>query len=141
MQVPLPLFSVYPGERAAERGDEVVAPRVVAIPPAAGDALRAGDQRKLALFHRKSFLQEPGGPRAGLHELVRIPLAGLDAAPGVLRAVIGTGGGALDRVVPPTRLQAPQGLRPGPGFRPPVPRKPPASGPVPSSVAAPPRGC
>src|SRR5258706_2715506 len=126
MQVPLPLFSIYPGERAAELGDEVVAPRVVAIPPAAGEALGAGDERELGFFHRPSFVQEPCRPRAELHELVRIPFARLDAAPGVLRAVIGIVGGAIDRVAPQTRLQALEELRPVLGLRPPVAAKPPA---------------
>src|SRR5258706_1917776 len=135
MQVPLPLFSIYPGERAAELGDEVVAPRVVAVPPAAGDALGAGDERELGFFHRPNFVQEPCRPRAGLHELVRIPFAGLDAAPGVLRAVIGIGGDAMDRVAPQTRLQALEELRPVLGLRRTVARKPPASAAEQSEVA------
>src|SRR5258708_14073296 len=127
MQVPLPLFSIYPGERAAELGDEVVAPRVVAVPPAAGDALGAGDERELGFFHRPNFVQEPCRPRAGLHELVRIPFAGLDAAPGVLRAVIGIGGDAMDPGAPQTPLPALQELRPALALPPPVPPKPPPS--------------
>src|SRR5258708_32289760 len=130
MQVPLPLFSIYPGERAAELGDEVVAPRVVRVPPAAGDALGAGDERELGFFHRPNFVQEPCRPRAGLHELVRIPFARLDAAPGVLRAVIGIGGDAMDRGPPQTRPQALEEPRPGLRLRPPVAEKPPASAPV-----------
>src|SRR5260221_1204406 len=127
MQVPLPLFSIYPGERAAELGDEVVAPRVVAVPPAAGDALGAGDERELGFFHRRNFAQEPCRPRAGLHELARIPFARLDAVPGVLRAVIGIGGDAMDRVAPQTRLQALEELRPVLGLRRTVAEKPAAS--------------
>src|SRR5260221_587363 len=139
MQVPLPLFSIYPGERAAELGDEVVAPRVVAVPPAAGDALGAGDERELGFFHRPNFVQEPCRPRAGLHELVRIPFARLDAAPGVLRAVIGIGGDAMDRVAPQTRLQALEELRPVLGLRRPVAQKPAASAAEPGEVARPAR--
>src|SRR5258707_12976069 len=140
MQVPLPFFPVDPGERAPELGDEVIAPRVVAVPPAAGDALGAGDERELGFFHRPNFVQEPCRPRAGLHELVRIPFAGLDAAPGVLRAVIGIGGDAMDRVAPQTRLQALEELRPVLGLRRPVAEKPAASAPEPWEVAGLERG-
>src|SRR5258706_16142434 len=124
MQVPLPFFPEDPGERAPELGDEVVAPRVVAVPPAAGDALGAGDERELGFFHRPNFVQEPCRPRAGLHELARIPFARLDAVPGVLRAVIGIGGDAMDPVAPPTRLPGPEELPPVPRLPPPCPRKP-----------------
>src|SRR5947207_16025311 len=108
MQVPVAFLSVHPRERVAQFGDEVVAPRLVAVPPAAGDALGTGDQRELSFFHRKNFLQKPCGTRPRLHELVRIPFAGLDAAPGVLRAVIGISADAVDRVAseaPLTPLQ------------------------------------
>src|SRR5207237_1954031 len=105
MQVPLPFFSVYPAQGAAELGDEVIAPRVVAVPPAAGDALRAGDERQLGFFHRPSFLQEPCRPRAGLHELVQVPLARRDAAPGVLRAGVGVGGDGVPRLAPETGMK------------------------------------
>src|SRR5438067_13127204 len=127
MYVPLPFFSVYPAQGAAELGDEVVAPRVVAVPPAAGDALGTGDERQLGFFHRPSFLQEPCRPRAGLHELVQVPLARRDAAPGVLRTVIGIGGDAMHRIAPETRLQALEELRPVLGLRGTVAEKPAAS--------------
>src|SRR5437660_1068497 len=48
MHVPVTVFSVYPGERSAEFGDEVVPPSFVAVPPAAGDALGTGDEREPA---------------------------------------------------------------------------------------------
>src|SRR3989442_6044539 len=106
MQVPLPFLAVYPGERAAELGDEVVAPRVVAVPPAAGDALGTGEQRELGFFHRKSFFQEPRRTRPRLHELVRIPFAGLDAPPGVLGTMVRVRRDAIHRLAPQPRLQS-----------------------------------
>src|SRR5437764_6329582 len=104
MHVPLPFLSIDPGERAPELGDKIVAPRVIAIPPAAGDAFRAGDQRKLGLRDPARPLEEPCRPRPRLYEVVRVPLAGLDAAPGVLRTVIGIGGDAMQRIASQTRL-------------------------------------
>src|SRR2546428_12957154 len=105
MQEPLPFFAIDPNEDAAELGDEVIAPRVVTVPPAAGDALGTGDQRELRFFHRKSFFQEPRRTRPGLHELVRIPFAGLDAAPRVLGAVVRISADAVDRIAAEARLQ------------------------------------
>src|SRR5436309_14835051 len=126
MHVPVAFLSVHPCERAAQFGDEVVAPRVVAVPPAAGDALGTGDQAELSLFHRKNFFQKPGGPRPGLHELMRIPFAGLDAAPRMLRAVIGISADAVDRVAAEARLQPLEKLRPILGFGGAVAEKSPA---------------
>src|SRR5437879_11718399 len=124
MDVPLPFLPVYPGECAAKLRHEVIAPRLIAIPPAAGDALGSGDQRELSFFHRKSFFQEPRGPRPRLHELVRVPFAGLDAAPRMLRAMVGISADAVDRVAAEARLQPLETLRPLLGFRGAVAAKP-----------------
>src|SRR3954470_16470525 len=98
MQVPFASFTKDPAERAAlELGDEIVALRLVAVPPAALDALRAGEQRELHRAQPARRLEQPQRPRARLAELARIPFARLDAPPGVLGAVVGLGGEAADR--------------------------------------------
>src|ERR1051325_5239063 len=105
MQPPLAVFPVDPGERFAEPGDEVVAPRLVAVPPAALDPLRAGRKLHLRLLYRERLMQEPcrPGPRRG--ELARIPVAGLDAPPGVLGTVVGHAADAVHRFAARAPLQ------------------------------------
>jgi len=90
MQVPGALFAVDPRHRAADLRDEVIAPRIVAIPPTAGDALGTGEQDERRLIHADYFVEEPGGPRPGLHEFVRVPLAGLHPPPGIFGPVVGS---------------------------------------------------
>ena len=55
-------------------------------------------------------------PRPRLHEFVRIPFARLDAPPGVLRAMVGMGGEAVDRLAAEARLQPLEEPRPVLGF-------------------------
>src|SRR5579859_3036235 len=98
MHVPLIVFAVYPGERWPQLGDKIVAARFIAVPPAAGDALGTGDEREPAFLHRDDPLQEPSRTRARLHKVVRIPFAGLDAAPGIFRPVVGIDADAVHRV-------------------------------------------
>src|SRR3970040_1756991 len=105
MQVPLPGFTVDPGEGLlSQLRDEVITPGIVAVPPAALDALGPGEQREPG-FGQPARLEEPCRPRAGLPELVRIPVSRRDAAPGVFRAVVGAGGEAVDRLAAEARLQ------------------------------------
>src|SRR6185503_16893164 len=105
MQPPFALFPVDPRERISEPGDEVVAPRLVAVPPAALDALGAGEQSQLPLVHGMGRIQQPCRPRPGLDELARVPVAGVDAPPGVLGTVVGYAGDAVHRLAPEARLQ------------------------------------
>src|SRR5437762_13924314 len=112
MRVPVTVFSVYPGERSAEFGNEVVPPSFVAVPPAAGDALGTGDEREPAFLHRDDLFQQPCRARAGLDEVVRIPFAGLDAAPGVLGSVVRIDADAVHRIASQAGLQPLQHPRP-----------------------------
>src|SRR5512145_1197546 len=81
-------FPVDPGERAVgQPGDEVIAPRVIAVPPARLDALRTSERSEFAFFQLFRF-KKPNWARAGSRIRSRIPFAGLDAPPGVLRAMI-----------------------------------------------------
>src|SRR3954469_12070925 len=105
MQPPLAFLPVHPRQRFAEPGDEVVAPRLVAVPPAAFDALGAGEQGELVLIEDFWRLEQPCRPRSRLHEMARIPVAGLDAPPGVLGTVVGAAGAGVPRVLPQARLQ------------------------------------
>src|SRR5919204_1565701 len=89
MHVPVAGFAVDPGERAAELGDEVVAPRRVAVPPAAGDALGTGNEHERAFLDRNYSFQQPSRPRPRLHELVRVPFPGRDAPPRVFGTMVG----------------------------------------------------
>src|SRR2546421_7353111 len=116
MQVPLSLFAVDPGEGGlAKARDEIVAPRVVAVPPAAFDALGSGEELEARLVETARRLDEPGGPRTRLAELARVPVAGLDAPPGILRAVVRRGGEAVNRTASEAQLQTLEELRPVPG--------------------------
>src|SRR3954469_17318842 len=88
MHVPVSVFSIHPGERSSELGDEIVTPGFVAVPPAAGDALGTGDELELAFLYRDDLFQQPCRARPGLDEIMRIPFAGLDAAPSALGPVV-----------------------------------------------------
>src|SRR5882672_5447412 len=112
MHVPLPFFPVHPGKRATELGDEVVALRLVAVPPAARDALGPGHQREPAFLHRNDTAQQPGRPRSRLHELVWIPFARRDALPGMLGAVVRVRRDAIHGLASEPRLQALDEARP-----------------------------
>src|SRR5438552_17422936 len=106
MQEPCAGFAVNPAQgRIGKAGDEVVAPRVVAVPPAALDALRAGEQLQIVFAHRARRLEQPQRARAGVPELARIPFAGLDAPPAVFRTMIRMSRQAVDRVGAEARLQ------------------------------------
>src|SRR5947199_2113294 len=98
MQEPVVLFAVDPGERALAARDEVVALRLVAVPPAALDALRAGKQMEVLVVDLPGRIHEPNRARAGLAELARVPLTGLDAPPRVLGTVVGLRREAVDRL-------------------------------------------
>src|SRR5688572_16983190 len=100
MQEPFAGVSINPDQRIIRQSrNEVVTARFVAIPPPRFDALRSGEQGKLALLQSLG-LHQPHGPRTGLAELARIPLPRLDAPPGVLGTMIGMRRKAVDRVVP-----------------------------------------
>src|SRR5262245_47803310 len=105
MQPPFAGFAIDPGEaRLAQPCDEIVAPRLVAVPPAALDALRPGEQREGALGEPPR-LEEPGRPRPGLAELARLPVARRHAPPGAFRPVVGIEAEAVHRLAPEARLQ------------------------------------
>src|SRR5258706_8271746 len=107
MQGPCTVFAVDPaGGVVRQPGDEVVALRLVAVPPAALDALQPGEQREFRLGQAARLLQEPQRPRTRLPELARIPFAGLDPAPGMLGPVIGLRGEAADRLAAEADAQA-----------------------------------
>src|SRR5690349_18839316 len=105
MQVPAVFFAKDPDERFLAPGDEVVALRLVAVPPAAFDALRAGKQMKILIRNSPRGIEQPERPRPRLAELPRVPFAWLDAAPGALGPVVGLRGKAVDRLAPKARLQ------------------------------------
>src|SRR5262245_40951321 len=113
MQVPFPGFTIDPAERAAlELGDEVVALRLVAVPPAAFDALRAGEHADLPGAEPARGLEQPQRPCAGRADLARVPFARLDAPPGVLGPMVGLGGEAVHRLRPEPLPQALDQARP-----------------------------
>src|SRR5713226_3740569 len=105
MEVPFARFAVDPGKRFLQPGNEVIALRLVAVAPAALDALGPGEQRELRLGDAARRLEQPQRPRAGLPELARVPFARLDAPPGVLGPVVGLCREAADRVAAQARAQ------------------------------------
>src|SRR5262245_31908064 len=107
MQIPFAGFAVDPGHRLLfQLRNEVVALRLVAVPPARLDALGTGEQRELAVAQPARRLQQPQRARAGLPELARLPFARLDAAPGELGAVVRIEREAVHGAVPEARLEA-----------------------------------
>src|SRR5690349_10925362 len=113
MQVPVAVFAIDPRQRSGrEPRHEVVALRLVAVPPAALDALRSGEQLETFRLQTPRRGEQPGRARPGRAELVRIPVAGLDATPRVLGAVVRHRGDAVDGFASEARLQALQQLRP-----------------------------
>src|SRR5437879_3306643 len=106
MQEPCAGFAVNPAQgRIGKADDEVVAPRLVAVPPAALDALGAGEQLQIVFAHRARRLEQPQRARAWMPELPRIPFAGLDAPPAVFRTMIRMSRQTVDRVGAEARLQ------------------------------------
>src|SRR5262245_19500748 len=105
MQVPLAVFAVDPGRRVVFPCDEVVAPRLVAVPPARFDALGTGEQRGRLLPEPARRLEQPQRSPPRLAELARLPLARLDRAPGELGTVIGMQGEAVHRASAEALLQ------------------------------------
>src|ERR1700694_49608 len=106
MQEPFAGFAVNPAQgRIGKTGDEIVAPRLVAVPPAAFDTLGAGKQQEIVFAHRARRLEQPERAWAGMPELPRLPFAGLDAPPAVLWTMIGISRYSIDRVVSEARLQ------------------------------------
>src|SRR5436190_20601094 len=113
MQAPLAAFAADPaGGVVRQPSDEVVALRLVAVPPSAFDTLRAGEQREFRLGQATRPRQEPERSSARLPELARIPFAGLDPAPGMLGPVVGLRGEAADCFAAETDAQAPEQPRP-----------------------------
>src|SRR5438094_7978142 len=112
MGIPGALFSIDPGERAAQLGDEVVAARLVAVPPAAGDALGARDEHELGFANAPWRGEQPRRPRPGLHEIVRVPIARLDPPPGIFRPTVRKRRHAIDGIAAKARLQPLDELRP-----------------------------
>src|SRR5688572_20263790 len=116
MHVPFAVFAIHPADRCiAQARDEVIAPRVVAIPPARLDALRSC---KRAEFPFTDFLrfEKPNWPRSRRGGLTRVPLAGLDAAPGMFRTVIGLRRESVYRLGAEARAQPLDQARPIFGF-------------------------
>src|SRR5262245_59327402 len=98
MQGPFAALAADPGDGfVAETRDEVVALRLVAVPPAAFDAFRAAEQREFRLGEPAALFEQPERPRARLPVFAGVPFAGLDAPPGVFRAVVGLRGETADR--------------------------------------------
>src|SRR3954466_8778379 len=96
MHEPSVVLPVEPYERSvAGARHEVVALCVVAVPPAALDALRAGEQLEIHLREAPRRFEQPQWPRPRLREFARVPFTRLDASPGEFRAVIGLGGEAM----------------------------------------------
>src|SRR3954468_7605951 len=120
MHVPGAFLAIDPRDDLAKLGDEVIAPRLVAVPPAAGDALGPGKEPGLRLRYRLRPFEQPRRARPRLHELVRIPFARRDASPGVFRAVIRERCHAIHGVAAKARLQPLDELGPLLGFRGPV---------------------
>src|SRR5437868_7737276 len=112
MHVPVAVFSIYPGERSSQLGDEIVAPGLIAVPPAAGDALGTGDELELAFLYRDDLFQQPCRARPGVDKIMRIPFTGLDAAPGVLGPVVRIDADAVYRIASQAGLQPLQQPRP-----------------------------
>src|SRR5688572_5360455 len=119
MQVPFAGFAVDPAEGLAQPGDEIIAARLVAIPPARFDALRPRQQSEFGFLYFSGF-DKPKRARARLYKLARVPIAGLDAPPGELGPVVRLGGEPVHRRVAEARAQPLDELHPvlgiGPGI-------------------------
>src|SRR5690349_15328527 len=120
MQVPLAGLAVDPGRRNVPFGDEVVALRVVAVPPARLDALGAREQLEFILAEAARILEEPERARPGLDEFARLPFARLDAAPGQLGAMVRISRKAVHRAAAEAHLEPLQQPRPVLGLGQPV---------------------
>src|SRR4051812_36477314 len=106
MQEPAVAFAVDPDEgRIARAGDEVVALRLVAVPPAAFDALRPREQLEVHAPEAARRLQQPGGALPRLGEVPRVPVAGLDPPPRIFRAMVRIRRQAVNRPAAEPRLQ------------------------------------
>src|SRR6185295_6542964 len=113
MQGPFAAFAEDPRQGIIRQpGDEVVAFRLVAVPPAALDALGAAEQGEFALGEAARFLEQPQRSRARLAEFARIPFAGLDPPPGMLGPVVGLRRQAADRFRAEAHAQALDQARP-----------------------------
>src|SRR6185503_194809 len=106
MHEPAVFFAVDPDHRRVVRArDEIVALRLVAVPPSRLDTLGTGKQLELLLADAPRRLEQPQRPRPRLPEFARIPLAELDAAPGVFGTMIGLRREAVDRLAPQAQPQ------------------------------------
>src|SRR6185369_850569 len=112
MQEPVARFAVDPDERRFGTRDEVVALRLVAVPPAALDALGAGKQIQILIVNFSWRIKQPKRARAGLAELARIPVSRLHAPPRIFGTMIGLRGEPVDRLRAQARLQALEEARP-----------------------------
>src|SRR5882672_3660079 len=113
MHEPAVALPINPQERPFVRaGDEVVALRLVAVPPAAFDALGPGKQLELQPRKAPRRLEQPERTRAGRPEFARIPFARLHPPPGEFRPVVGLGGETVDRSGAEAAPQALEELRP-----------------------------
>src|SRR5258706_5229860 len=105
MQIPFACCAIDPAQSGfPEPGDEVVALCLVAVPPAALDALGPDQQREAALA-QPARLEQPRRPRPGVAELARLPVPRRDAPPGVFGPVVRVEREAVDRLAPEARLQ------------------------------------
>src|SRR5262249_44521638 len=108
---------IDPGDGAADLGDEVVAARLVTVPPAAGDAFGTGDERQPGFCNPSGLRQQPCRPRPRLHEIVRVPVARLDTPPGVFRPMVRKRRHAVAGIAPKPRLHRLAELGPLLGLR------------------------
>src|SRR6267143_1399522 len=105
MHVPGAFLAINPSHGTAKFGDEIIAPRFVAVPPAAGDALGPRDERKLGFGHAPWRGEQPCRPWSGLDEIMRVPVARLDPLPGVFRPMVRKRRHAIDCIAAKARLQ------------------------------------
>src|SRR5690606_25962486 len=94
--------------------DVVVAARVVAVPPAAFQALGSGDDARMRVAQGDRPLQQPRRARRAARRgsYAQAVVTGAGAAPGALGAGIVRGREAPDRLVAQARAQAFAQLRP-----------------------------
>src|SRR5256885_12980142 len=113
MHVPAVVFAVDPDHgRVVRARDEVIALRLVAVPPSRLDALGTGEELEFLFADAPRRLEQPERPRPRLPELARIPFPKLDAAPGVFGTMVGLRRQPMDRPSAEPPLQPLCELRP-----------------------------
>src|SRR4051812_23385030 len=113
MEKPFARFAVHPCQGAAcGLGNEVIAFRVVSVPPARLDPLGTGKELELRLGHPSCRIEQPCRPRSGWGCLARLPFARLYLLPGMLRAMVGRSRKAMDGIAAQACPQALDELHP-----------------------------